>query len=226
MSEHGGRGAEEEGDDEDEDNEGAKKNTDASPDGDAENTIEEVDSDTELDGDGPSEVTELNSLGDGLSIDVYKVQDVALLEPSNALGTKAQGLLVDGADESSLEVESGALDHVLGGSAEEGPENLGAEQREGEDPEGWGEQGDTTSDLLDSIVERLGTLGSLGTLRSTGGNDQLLDENRSEQTHEDGKEPKESRGQAIKEKRMNQVLWVKGGGDLQEFAGVVHHGTP
>ena len=104
MSEHGSRGAEEERNDEDEDKEGAKQNTDTSPDGDTEDTIEEVYSDTKLDGDRPSEVTELDGFGDGLGIDIDKVQDVALLEPCNALGTKAQGLFVDSANEGSLEV--------------------------------------------------------------------------------------------------------------------------
>ena len=113
MSEHGSRGAEEERNNQDENKEGAKQNTNTSPDGDTENTVEEVDGDTELDGNGPSEVTELNSLGDGFGIDVDEIQDVALLEHSNALGTKTQGLFVDSADEGSLDVESGALDHVL-----------------------------------------------------------------------------------------------------------------
>lgn len=199
TSEHGGRGAEEERNNEDEKKEGAEQNSNTSPDGDAENTIEEVDGDTELDGDGPGEVTELNGPGDSLGIDVDEVQDVTLLESSNTLGTKTQGLLVYSADESGLDVQGGALDHVLGGTAEDGLEKLDTEQRESENPEGRGEQGDTTGDIPDGIVEHLGTLGGLGTLRSTGSDDQLLDEDGSEQTHHDGKEPEDSRRQARKE---------------------------
>ena len=185
MSEHGSRGAEEERNNEDENKEGAEQNTNTSPYGDTENTIEEVDGYTELDGDGPGEVTELNSPGDGLGIDVNKVQDVALLESSNTLGTKTQGLLVNSADEGSLDVQGGALNHVLGGTAEDGLENFGAEQGESENPEGGGEQGNTTGDFLDSIIKHLHTLGGLRTLGSTGSDDQLLDENRTEQTHHD-----------------------------------------
>ena len=199
ASEHGSRGAEEERNDEYEDKKCAKQNTNASPDGDTEDTVEEVDSDTELDGDGPSEVTELDCFRDSLGVDVDEVQDVTLLEPSDTLGTKAQGLLVDGADEGSLDVQGDALDHVLGGTAEDGLENLGAEEGKSEDPESGGEQGNTTCDLLDGVVVHLGTVGSCGTLGSTGGDDQLLDEDRAEQTHQDGKEPKEGRGEAKKE---------------------------
>ena len=153
--------------------------------------------DTELDGDGPSKVTELNSPGDGLGAD--EVQDVALLEPSDTLETKAQGLLVDSTNESSLDVQGGALDHVLGGMAEDGLENLGAEEGDSENPESGGEQGDTTCGLLDGVVVHLCTVGSGGTLGSTGSDDQLLDEVRAEQTHHDGKEPEEGRGQTKKE---------------------------
>ena len=199
TSEHGSRGAEEERDNEDEEKEGAKQNPNTGPDGDTENAVEEVDGNTELNGDGPGEVTELDCLGDSLGIDVDEVQDVALLKPSNTLGTEAQGLLVDSANEGGLHTQGSALDHVLGGASEDGLENLGAEQRESENPEGGSEQGDTTSDLLDGVVEHLRALRALGTLRSTGSDDQLLNEDGTEQTHEDGKEPEESRSPAKKE---------------------------
>jgi len=175
MSEHGSRGAEEERNDEDEEKEGAKQNSDAGPDGDTENAVEEVDSNAELNGDGPGEVTKLDCPGDSFGIDIDEVQNVALLEPSNTLGTKTQGLLVNSTNEGGLDTQGSALDHVLGGTAEDGLENLGAEQRESENPEGGSEQGDTASDLLDGIVERFGALRGLGSRRSTGSDDQLLD---------------------------------------------------
>ena len=135
------------------------------------------------------------------------VKLTTLLKPFNTLRTEAQGLLVDDTDESGLDVQGSALDHVLRGMTEDGLEDLGAEQGEGENPEGGGEQGSTTGNLLDGVVEHFGTLGSLGTFGSTGGNDQLLDEDGTERAHEDGYEPEESRGQ-------------------EELAGVVGHGTP
>ena len=199
TSEHGSRGAEEERNYEDEEKESAEQNSNTGPDGDTEDTVEEVDGDTELNGDGPGEVTELDCLRNSLGVDVNEVQDVALLEPSDTLGTKTQGLLVDSANEGGLDTQGSALDHVLGGTTEDGLENLGTEQREGENPEGGSEQGDTTSDFLNGVVERLRALGGLGTFRSTGGDDQLLDEDWTEQTHEDGKEPKKSRSPAKEE---------------------------
>ena len=104
MSEHGGRGAEEQRNYENEEKKGAEQNSNTGPDGDAENAVEEVDGDTKLDWDGPGKVTELDGLGDRLCIDVDKIQYVALLESSNTLGTKTQGLLVDSTDEGSLDV--------------------------------------------------------------------------------------------------------------------------
>ena len=196
MSEHGSRGAEEERNDEDEEKEGAEQNSNTGPDGDPENAVEEVDGDAELNGDGPGEVTKLDCFGNSLGIDVDEVQDVALLESSNTLGTKTQGLLVNGADEGGLDTQGSALDHVLGGTAEDGLENLGTEQRESENPEGGSEQGDTASDLLDCVVECFSSLRGLGTRRSTGSNDQLLDEDGTEQAHKNGKEPKKSRSPA------------------------------
>lgn len=127
TGEHGGGCAEEERNNEDEEKEGAEQNTDTGPDGDTENTVQEVNGDTELNGDGPGEVTELDGPGNSLGIDIDEVQDVALLEPPNTLGTKTQGLLVDGADEGGLDAQGGVLDHVLRGTAEDGLENLGAE---------------------------------------------------------------------------------------------------
>jgi len=59
-----------------------------------------------------------------------------------------------------------------------------------------GEQGDAACDRLDGIAVHLGTFESGGTLGSTGSNGQLLDEVRIEQTHQDGKEPEEGKGQA------------------------------
>jgi len=124
-----------------------------------------------LNGNGPGEVSKLDCLRDSLGINVYEVQDVAFFEPSDTLGAKAQGFLVDGADEGSLKAQGSALDHVLGGTAKDGLENLDAEQKENENPEGGSEQGDTASELLDGVVEGLRALRGLGTLRSTGGDD-------------------------------------------------------
>ena len=193
---HGSRGAEEERDNKDEEKEGTKQNPNTGPDGNTENAVKKVDGDTELDGDRPGEVTEFDGPGDRLGIDIDKVQDVSLLKPSNTLGTKAQGLHVYSTDEGGLDIQGDALDHVFRSAAEDGLENLGAEQRESENPEGRGEQGDTTCYLFYGVVKRLRTLGSLGALRSTGGDDQLLDEDGAEQAHYDGKKPEECRGQA------------------------------